>query len=93
MRVEGERVDVTEAAGNGYHVQIRFTAPIDANDEFSFDIIRGGACAMPDAKHSNLKEYDWCVDGTSVASFGHRYVLPVRATYQAFTVEGHERLR
>ena len=33
------------------------------------------------------------VDGTRVASFGHRYVLPVRATYQAFTDEGHERLR
>jgi hypothetical protein len=33
------------------------------------------------------------VDGTRVASFGHRYVLPVRATYQAFTDEGHEKLR
>jgi hypothetical protein len=33
------------------------------------------------------------LDGTRVASFGHRYVLPVRATYQAFTDEGHEKLR
>ncbi|WP_159081313.1 hypothetical protein [Nocardioides sediminis] len=33
------------------------------------------------------------VDGTRVASFGHRYVLPVRSTYQAFTDEGHQRLR
>lgn len=33
------------------------------------------------------------VDGTRVASFGHRYVLPVRATYQAFTDEGHQKLR
>lgn len=33
------------------------------------------------------------VDGTRVASFGHRYVLPVRATYQAFTDEGHDKLR
>lgn len=33
------------------------------------------------------------VDGTRVASFGHRYVLPVRSTYQAFTDEGHEKLR
>ncbi len=28
-----------------------------------------------------------------VDSFGHRYVLPVRFTYQAFTDEGHEKLR
>jgi hypothetical protein len=33
------------------------------------------------------------VSGTRVASFGHRYVLPVRATYQAFTDEGHDKLR
>lgn len=33
------------------------------------------------------------VSGTRVSSFGHRYVLPVRATYQAFTDEGHDKLR
>lgn len=32
-------------------------------------------------------------DGKRVASFGHRYVLPVRFTYQAFTDEGHQKLR
>ena len=30
---------------------------------------------------------------TTLHSFGHRYVLPVRFTYQAFTDEGHEKLR
>lgn len=49
------------------------------------DIMRvGGDDAHPD---------EIGVDGTRVASFGHRYVLPVRATYQAFTDEGHEKLR
>lgn len=33
------------------------------------------------------------VMGNRVASFGHRYVLPVRFTYQAFTDEGHRKLR
>ena len=33
------------------------------------------------------------IDGTSLYSFGHRYVLPVRFTYQAFTDDGHEKLR
>lgn len=33
------------------------------------------------------------VDGRSVASFGYRYVLPVRFSYQAFTDEGHTKLR
>ena len=32
-------------------------------------------------------------DGTTLSSFGHRYVLPVRFTYQAFTDTGHEKLR
>jgi len=32
-------------------------------------------------------------DGHRVASFGHRYVLPVRTTYQAFTDDGHRQLR
>lgn len=33
------------------------------------------------------------IEGTSIYSFGHRYVLPVRFTYQAFTDEGHDKLR
>ncbi len=33
------------------------------------------------------------VDGQRVASFGHRYVLPVRSTYKAFTDDGHKQLR
>lgn len=32
-------------------------------------------------------------DGQRVASYGHRYVLPVRFSYQAYADEGHERLR
>jgi hypothetical protein len=33
------------------------------------------------------------IEGTTLYSFGHRYVLPVRFTYQAFTDEGHQKLR
>ena len=33
------------------------------------------------------------LDGARLHAFGHRYVLPVRFTYQAFTDEGHEKLR
>ncbi|QIK74165.1 hypothetical protein [Nocardioides piscis] len=33
------------------------------------------------------------VDGQRVASYGHRYLLPVRFTYKAFTDEGHHQLR
>ena len=33
------------------------------------------------------------VEGQRVASFGHRYLLPVRFTYQAYTGEGHHKLR
>ena len=33
------------------------------------------------------------LDGTTLHSFGHRYVLPVRFTYQAYTDKGHEKLR
>jgi hypothetical protein len=33
------------------------------------------------------------VDGDEVASYGCRYVLPVRFAYQAYTDEGHERMR
>ena len=33
------------------------------------------------------------IEGSNIYSFGHRYVLPVRSTHQAFTDEGHEKLR
>ena len=33
------------------------------------------------------------LEGETVMSYGHRYVLPVRATYRAHADEGHERLR
>ncbi|WP_310528301.1 hypothetical protein [Nocardioides sp.] len=33
------------------------------------------------------------VDGQRVSSYGHRYVLPVRFTYKAFTDDGHQQLR
>jgi hypothetical protein len=33
------------------------------------------------------------IEGSSLYSYGHRYVLPVRFTYQAFADEGHEKLR
>lgn len=33
------------------------------------------------------------LDGQRVSSYGHRYVLPVRSTYKAFTDDGHEQLR
>ena len=33
------------------------------------------------------------IDGQQFASFGHRYVLPVRSTYTALTDDGHQRLR
>lgn len=32
-------------------------------------------------------------DGQRVLSYGHRYVLPVRFTYKAFTDDGHDQLR
>ena len=33
------------------------------------------------------------LEGSTLYSFGHRYVLPVRFTYQAHADEGHEKLR
>ena len=36
---------------------------------------------------------DLGVKGQHVASFGHRYVLPVRSTYKAATDDGHQQLR
>jgi hypothetical protein len=58
-----DTVDSNETTTNSYHVQIKFTAPA-SNAEFEFDVIRGGTCATPDAKHFGLATYDWCVDGT-----------------------------
>jgi hypothetical protein len=33
------------------------------------------------------------LEGNTLYSFGHRYVLPVRFTYQAYTDKGHDKLR
>ena len=33
------------------------------------------------------------IDGDEVASYGYRYVLPARFAYQAYTDEGHERMK
>ncbi len=65
-----DTTDAAEAGTNSYHIRIRFTAPVPNNDEFVFDVIRGDTCATPDAKHSNLTEYDWCVDGTGTDASG-----------------------
>lgn len=58
-----DTVDSNESTTNSYHIKIEFTAPT-TNSEFTFDVIRGAACATPDSKHSDLTSYDWCVDGT-----------------------------
>ncbi len=60
--------DGPTTGGNGYHVKIRFVT--NPNDEFIFDVIRGGTCADPDAAHSSLVEYTWCVDGTGSPTRG-----------------------
>jgi hypothetical protein len=57
-----DAIDFDETTTNSYHVRIVFSAPA-TNDEFVFSVVRGDACSVPDAKHSNLTEYDWCVDG------------------------------
>jgi hypothetical protein len=57
-----ETLDSDEVTTNSYHVSIVFTSPAGVNDEFSFDVLRGGACGSGDARHSDLKTYDWCVD-------------------------------
>lgn len=62
-------VDSDEGTTNSYHVKIKFTLPADAS-EFVFDVIRGNQCGTPDAKHSNLSSYDWCVDGTGTDASG-----------------------
>ncbi len=64
-----DTVDADNGTQNDYHVKIQFTAPI-GNSEFEFDVIRGDTCATPDAKHSNLATYDWCVDGTGTDASG-----------------------
>lgn len=58
-------VDAPQATGNSYHVRIRFSAST-SKSEFSFDVLRGGGLCAMDATHSDLKEYDWCVDGSSM---------------------------
>jgi len=58
-----DTTDADETTTNSYHIKIAFTAPA-SNSEFVFDVIRGAKCGTPDAKHSNLTDYDWCVDGT-----------------------------
>lgn len=57
-----DTIDSDEGTTNSYHIRIVFSAPA-TNDEFVFSVVRGDACGAPDAKHSNLTEYDWCVDG------------------------------
>ncbi|MEZ4376310.1 MAG: hypothetical protein R3B07_36230 [Polyangiaceae bacterium] len=62
--------DSDESTTNSYHIQIDFTAPVPANNEFEFAIVRGDACATPDASHSKLTSYTWCVDGTGTGPLG-----------------------
>lgn len=57
-----QAVDFDETSTNSYHVKISFLEPA-TNDEFLFDVIRGDTCADPDAPHSGLLGYDWCVNG------------------------------
>jgi hypothetical protein len=57
-----DAIDFDEKTTNSYHVRIVFSAPTN-NDEFVFDVIRGEVCKTIGASHSNLTEYDWCVDG------------------------------
>jgi hypothetical protein len=65
-----ETTDTDEVTTNSYHIKIVFTAPVPTNDEFVFDVIRGGVCGIPQAKHSGLTSYDWCVDGTGTNAAG-----------------------
>jgi hypothetical protein len=58
-----DTVDSDEGSTNSYHLKIGFSAP-PSNGEFVFDVVRGGACKVPDAKHTELLDYDWCVDGS-----------------------------
>ena len=59
-----EVIDDPENNTNSYHVDIQFVQP-SGNQEFVFDIIRGGSCpaAGVDAAHSGLTSYNWCVNG------------------------------
>ena len=59
-----DTVDSDEGTTNSYHIKVSFSAPT-TNDEFVFDIVRGDPCTdTPDAKHTSLTSYDWCVDGS-----------------------------
>ncbi len=46
---------------------------------------------IPDERGGDLDRLG--IDGDEVASYGYRYVLPVRFAYQAYTDEGHERMK
>jgi hypothetical protein len=61
-----DTIDSDESTTNSYHIKIAFTAPA-SNTEFVFDVLRG-ACGAPNATHSNLTDYDWCVDGTGTVA-------------------------
>ncbi|MBX3126739.1 MAG: hypothetical protein KF718_08470 [Polyangiaceae bacterium] len=57
-----EARDHNEGTTNSYHVRLQFTIPAN-NSEFQFDVVRSDTCKVPDAKHSSLTSYNWCVDG------------------------------
>lgn len=59
-----EMIDTPQSNTNSYHVAINFAQPAN-NEEFRFRIIRGVNCGIPDAAHSGLTSYDWCVNGDS----------------------------
>jgi len=65
-----QTVDSDEGTTNSYHLKIDFTAPVPANNEFQFDVIRGDTCAKPGANQSGLTSYSWCVDGTGTGPLG-----------------------
>ncbi len=65
-----DTIDTDETSTNSYHIQIDFTAPVPANNEFMFDVVRGEDCAAPAASHSSLTSYTWCVDGTGTGPGG-----------------------
>ena len=66
-----DTTDADNGTQNDYHIKMKFTAPVPTNDEFVFDVIRGDQCdPAPDAAHSNLTDYDWCVDGTGTDGSG-----------------------
>ena len=73
-------VDAAEANTNSYHVSIDFAAPTP-NDEFIFDVIRGGACSeSPSGPASAITAYDWCVNGSYAGPNGMEGEAPCSAT-------------